>query len=71
MDRNYESYFDTAQKYKTIMPDLKGVPAMDAITILENMGMRVRLIGNGHVKKQSVEKGVKLKGKQTITLELS
>ena len=68
---NYESYFETVQKHKAIMPDLKGVPAMDALTILENMGMKVRLIGSGHVKKQSVEKGVKLKAKQTITLELS
>ena len=37
------------------MPDLKGIPAMDALTILENMGMKVRLIGSGHVKKQSVD----------------
>ena len=71
IEKNYDSYFETTQKYKTIMPDLKGVPAMDAITILENMGMKVKVIGSGHVKKQSVEKGVKLKTKQTITLELS
>lgn len=71
IEKNYDSYFETTQKYKTIMPDLKGIPAMDAITILENMGMKVRVIGSGHVKKQSVEKGVKLKPKQTITLELS
>ena len=71
IEKNYDSYFETTQKYKTIMPDLKGIPAMDAITILENMGMKVKVIGSGHVKKQSVEKGVKLKTKQTITLELS
>ncbi|NNK81795.1 MAG: PASTA domain-containing protein, partial [Flavobacteriaceae bacterium] len=71
IEKNYDSYFETTQKYKTIMPDLKGIPAMDAITILENMGMKVKVIGSGHVKKQSVEKGVKLKPKQTITLELS
>lgn len=71
IESNYESYFETVQKYKTIMPDLKGIPAMDALTILENMGMKVTLIGNGHVKKQSIKKGIKLKPKQTITLELS
>jgi len=68
---NYENYFETAQKYKTIMPDLSGMPAMDAITLLENMGMRVKVVGNGKVRKQSIAKGVKLKSKQTIVLELS
>lgn len=68
---NYENYFDTAQKYKTIMPDLSGMPAMDAITLLENIGMKVKIIGNGKVKKQSVAKGTKLSSKQTIVLELS
>jgi cell division protein FtsI (penicillin-binding protein 3) len=68
---NYENYFDTAQKHKTIMPDLSGMPAMDAITLLENIGMKVKIIGNGKVKKQSVAKGTKLSSKQTIVLELS
>jgi cell division protein FtsI (penicillin-binding protein 3) len=68
---NYDRYFETAQKYKTIMPDVTGMPAMDAITILENMGMKVKLIGSGNVKKQSVAKGVKLKSKQTIVLKSS
>ena len=68
---NYENYFDTAQKYKTVMPDLSGMPAMDAITLLENIGMKVKIIGNGKVKKQSVAKGTKLNSKQTIVLELS
>lgn len=68
---NYENYFETAQKYKTIMPDLNGMPAMDAITLLENMGMKVKIVGNGKVRKQSVAKGVKLNSKQTIVLELS
>lgn len=71
VEKSYEAYYDISQKYKTIMPDLKGMPAMDAITILENMGMKVKLIGNGHVKTQSIPKGSKLSAKQTIVLELS
>jgi cell division protein FtsI (penicillin-binding protein 3) len=35
------------------------------------MGMKVKLVGEGKVRKQSVDKGVKLKKKQTIVLELS
>jgi len=69
--KNYEAYYKIAQTYKTIMPDLKGLPAMDAITLLENMGVKVKLVGNGKVKTQSIAEGVKLKKNQTIVLELS
>ena len=68
---NYDNYFETAQKYKTIMPDLSGMPAMDAITLLENIGMKVKIVGSGKVKKQSIAKGTKLGSTQTIVLELS
>lgn len=71
VDTSYENYYELAQKYKTIMPDLKGMPAMDALTLLENMGMKVKLVGSGKVNKQSVAKGAKLKPSQTIILELS
>ncbi|PTM06973.1 MAG: penicillin-binding protein [Bacteroidetes bacterium] len=68
---DYDNYFKTAQKYKTIMPDLNGMPAMDAITLLENIGMKVKIVGSGKVKKQSIAKGTKLSSTQTIVLELS
>jgi len=71
VEKSYETYYQVAQKYKTIMPDLKGMPAMDALTLLENMGMKVKLIGSGNVSTQSVQKGTKLTTKQTIILELS
>ena len=29
------------------MPNLKGLPAMDAIAILENMGLQVKIVGQG------------------------
>ncbi|AXT20901.1 PASTA domain-containing protein [Flavobacteriaceae bacterium AU392] len=67
---DYESYYKTAQTYKTIMPNLKGLPAMDAITLLENMGVKVKMIGSGKVKTQSVAQGVKLKKNQTVILNL-
>ena len=53
------------------MPSVIGLPAMDAVSLLENMGLRVRLIGNGIVKKQSIEKGQKIKKNQTVVLEFS
>ncbi|WP_406685683.1 transpeptidase family protein [Seonamhaeicola sp. MEBiC1930] len=73
IEKEYESYYDLAQTYKTIMPDLVGLPAMDAITLLENMEVeiKVRLVGSGTIKKQSVSKSVKLKNNQTIVLSAS
>jgi len=68
---NYDNYYTLAQKYKTIMPNLKGMSAMDAISILENMGLKVQTQGNGTVSKQSVKSGQKVKPKSVITLVLS
>lgn len=73
VDNEYEGYYNTAQTYKTIMPSVIGLPAMDAISLLENMDVdvRVKISGSGIVKKQSVDKNTKLKNKQTIVLEAS
>ena len=70
-ENEYEAYYSLAQKHKTIMPNVKGMPAMDALTLLENMGLNVELRGNGKVKKQSISKGTKVKPKQTVILELT
>ena len=71
MKQQYQNYYTTAEKYKTIMPNLKGLPAMDAISILENMGLSVKLVGRGKVRKQSIKKGEKVTPKATVILELS
>ena len=71
VEQQYQRYYTTAEKYKTIMPNLKGLPAMDAITILENMGLNVELVGRGKVRKQSIKKGEKVTPKATVILELS
>lgn len=68
-EKEYEAYYATANTYKTIMPSVVGLPAMDAVSLLENMGLKVKLQGVGIVKKQSVEKGVKIKPNQIIVLE--
>lgn len=71
VEQSYDAYYGTARKFKTIMPNVEGMPAMDAITLLENMGMKVKLIGSGKVIKQSVAKGIKIKKNQIVVLELS
>lgn len=42
---------------KMLMPNLIGKPGMDAINILENMGMKVQFHGTGKVLAQSIEAG--------------
>jgi cell division protein FtsI (penicillin-binding protein 3) len=72
-EKQYEEFFNTAQTYKTIMPRVVGLPAMDALALLENMpiDIKVKMIGAGTIKKQSVNKGIKLKKGQTVIIEAS
>ncbi|NRB60144.1 MAG: transpeptidase family protein [Winogradskyella sp.] len=73
VDADYDAYFDYANKYKELMPSVVGMPAMDAIALLENLqvDVRVKLKGSGTVKSQSISKHQKLKANQTIVLEAS
>ena len=71
VERDYDQYYAIAQKYITIMPNLRGMSAMDAIAILENMGLKVQIKGSGTVSKQSIKSGQKIKSNTTVTLVLS
>ena len=55
------------------MPNLVGMPAMDALVLLENMqvDVRVKLDGRGIIRGQSVNKNTKLKNNQTVVLKAS
>ena len=69
IEKEFQSYYKTAQTYKTIMPSVVGMPTMDALALLENMGLKVKTKGVGTVKSQSIEKGVKLKQNQTVVID--
>ena len=71
VEEQYQNYFSISENYKTVMPNLKGLPAMDAIAILENMGLQVKIVGQGKVKKQSINIGERVVPKTTVILELS
>ena len=60
-----------AQLKKGIMPNLTGLSAKDALYLLENNGVSVKLLGVGAVKKQSIEAGAKFNKGNRITLTLS
>jgi cell division protein FtsI (penicillin-binding protein 3) len=70
---SFNTYYDKAQKYKELMPDVTGMAAMDAVTLLENLQVKVKvkLRGSGTVKRQSIQKHQKLEPNQTIELEAS
>ncbi|WP_299763362.1 penicillin-binding protein [uncultured Dokdonia sp.] len=70
IEKEYQGYYNKVNKsYKTI-PNVKGMSGMDAIALLENLGMKVRFRGSGNVHAQSMKAGEKLVKNQTITLEL-
>ncbi|CAM1373567.1 Penicillin-binding protein [Tenacibaculum litopenaei] len=71
LEKDYQKYYKKLSKYKTIMPNVIGMSGMDAIALLENMGMKVKFSGMGRVKEQSVENGIKLKKGTTIYLKLA
>ena len=59
------------QKIRTnIVPNTIGMGARDAIYLLENKGLRVRIAGRGKVEKQSIASGTLIKKGDIIQLEL-
>ena len=70
VDESFEAYYNIANTYKTIMPNVIGLPTMDALALLENMGLKVKLEGVGVVKNQSITKGVKVKRNQIVVLTI-
>ena len=67
----YATYDDVLSKSHTQIPNVKGMSGMDAVSLLENIGLKVETSGVGKVKYQSLKKGEKLVKGNTITLKLS
>jgi cell division protein FtsI (penicillin-binding protein 3) len=70
-ENSYNDYYVKAEKKSKLIPDLKGMPGMDAIALLENLGLKVKVSGVGKVKKQSLQAGGNISKNATIVLELS
>lgn len=70
-ERNYSDYYVKSQEKKNVIPNLKGMSGMDAVALLENLKIKVKIIGVGKVKKQSINPGVAITSQATIILELS
>ena len=68
---DFETYYNNSQKSFLKVPNVLGMAGMDAVSFLENLGLEVKIIGNGTVVKQSVNTGEQLKKGKQITLNLS
>jgi cell division protein FtsI (penicillin-binding protein 3) len=70
-ESDYDAYFVKSQKQQSSIPNVKGMSGMDAVSLLGNLGVKVKTIGVGKVKRQSLQPGENLVKNTTITLELS
>ena len=71
VEKNYKRYDEILSKYKTIVPNVIGMSAMDAIAIMENLGLNVIITGKGKVKEQSIQGGEPIGRNKSIKLTLS
>ncbi len=67
----YDDYKIKSNSGIKVIPNLKGMSGMDAVALLENLKLKVKVIGIGKVKKQSIPAGQSLDKNKTIILELS
>jgi cell division protein FtsI (penicillin-binding protein 3) len=71
VEKQYATYDDKLRKRYTKVPNVQGMSGMDALSLLENIGLKVKVSGVGKVEYQSLKKGEKLIKGKTITLKLS
>lgn len=56
---------------ENLVPNVVGMGLRDAIFLLENQGLRVKISGSGMVKSQSITAGTRIQDGQEINIELS
>jgi cell division protein FtsI (penicillin-binding protein 3) len=71
--RKKDSLIDLANRYleSEIMPNVIGMGAKDAIYILENMGLTVKIKGRGSIREQSIPPGTRIEKGEKVTLEMT
>ena len=55
---------------KGVMPDVVGLGARDGVALLEELGLKVRMLGHGRILKQNIPAGTNVAEGQTVTLTL-
>jgi cell division protein FtsI (penicillin-binding protein 3) len=67
----YKAFADKNKINHNQVPDVRGMGLKDAVYLLENQGLRVRIIGRGLVKTQSVPAGMPAQKNMEVVLELA
>jgi len=70
-EKAYAEYAAKSNSDSKVIPNVKGMSGMDAVALLENMKIKVKVIGFGKVKRQSIQPGSAFNKNQIIILELS
>lgn len=71
LDHEYANYKVMPKALATQMPNVVGMSVMDAVSILENMGLKVEFSGSGRVKQQSIKEGEQIKKGVKVALNVS
>lgn len=71
IDTDYQNFDKILNAKHDEIPNVKGMSGMDAVSLLENLGLKVKIQGIGKVTRQSLRSGEKIKKGTTIILTLS
>ena len=71
INQAYNSFYTQNTNASNQVPNVYGMSGMDAISLLENMGLKVKFTGTGSVVNQSKRKGESFKKGEVIILKLS
>ncbi len=64
----FKQYYHLLDQPESVMPNVVGMPAMDAVALLENMGLQTKLKGVGKVISQSIPEGRQIEAVKTVKL---
>jgi cell division protein FtsI (penicillin-binding protein 3) len=71
LNRSFNNYKTNQVSKSKLMPNVVGLSGMDAVSLLENMGLNVQFQGNGSVIFQSIVVGTTINKGNTVYLTLS
>ncbi len=71
LEKDYQEFEKIQAEEYSRIPNVKGMTGMDAVALLENLGLKVKLNGIGKVQSQSIKKGEKVMKGSIIILKLS
>ena len=71
IENQYSKYNKVINKEYIYVPNVRGMSGMDAVSFLENIGLKVKFTGVGKVKYQSIKNGERLVKGTTIILKLT